>query len=57
MGQTILSFDQNFLKRLENAMQIENNHYINDSIGHIVLPPIQFLKFDIAFNIENSMSL
>ena len=38
-------------------MQFENNHYINDYMGHIVLPPIQFLKFDIAFDIENSMRL
>ena len=44
MGQTILSFDQNLLERLENATQIEKNHYIKDNMGQIVLLLIQFLK-------------
>ena len=44
MGQTKLSFDQNLLEGLENAMQIEKNHYIKDNMDQIVLPPIQFLK-------------
>ena len=44
MGQTILSFDQNLLERLENATQIEKNHYIKDNMGQIVLPLIHFLK-------------
>ena len=44
MGQTVLSFDQNLLERLENATPIEKNHYMKDNMGQIVLPPIQFLK-------------
>ena len=44
MGQTILSFDQNLPQRLENATQIEKNHYIKDNMGQIVLFLIQFLK-------------
>ena len=44
MGQTILSLDQNLPERLENATQIEKNHYIKDNMGQIVLSPIQFLK-------------
>ena len=43
MGQTVLSFDQNLLERLENATPIEKNH-MKDNMGQIVLPPIQFLK-------------
>ena len=42
MGQTILSFDQNLLERLENATKKSN--YIKDNMGQIVLPLIQFLK-------------
>ena len=44
MGQTILSFDQNSLERLENTTQFEKNHYIKDKMGQIVLTPIRFLK-------------
>ena len=54
MGQTVLSSNQNLLERLENATQIQNNHYIKDNMGQIVLRPIQFSN---AFEIENSMSL
>ena len=54
MGQTVLSSDQNLLERLENATQIQNNHYIKDNMGQIVLRPIQFSN---AFETENSMSL
>ena len=44
MEKTVF-FDQNLLERLENAMQIEINHYIKENMGQIVLPLIQFLKF------------
>ena len=44
MGQTILSFDQNSLERLENTTQSEKNHYIKDNMGQVVLAPIRFLK-------------
>ena len=37
IGQNILSFDQNLLERLENALQIEKNHYIKDNMGQTVL--------------------
>ena len=44
MGQTVLFFDQNLLERLENATQIQKNHYIKDNMGQIALRRIQFLK-------------
>ena len=44
MGQTVLTFDQNVPERLENATQIEKNHYIKDKLGEIVLPRIKFFK-------------
>ena len=44
MGQTILPFDQNLPERLESVTQIEKNHYIEASMGKIVLLLIQFLK-------------
>ena len=34
MGQTVLSFDQNLLERLENTTQIEKKH-IMDNMGLI----------------------
>ena len=37
IGQNILSFDQNLLERLENALQIEKNHYIKDNMGQTAL--------------------
>ena len=44
MGQTILSFHQHFVERLENTLQIRKK-YIKDNMGQIILRPIQFLKF------------
>ena len=44
MGQTVQSFDQNFLEKLENATLIKKTHYIKHNMGQIVMPPIQFLK-------------
>ena len=44
MSQTLFSFYQTLLETLENATQIEKNHYIKDNMGQIVLPLIQFLK-------------
>ena len=44
MGQTILSFHQHFVERLENTMQIRKKYYIKDNMGQIILCPIQFLK-------------
>ena len=43
MCQTVLSFDQNLSEignLLENATQMENNHYINDNMSQILLSPI-----------------
>ena len=42
MGQTVLSLDQNLLKRLEKALQIKKRkkNHMKDNIGQIVLPLI-----------------
>ena len=32
MGQTILSFHQHFVERLENTMQIRKKYYIKDNM-------------------------
>ena len=54
MCQTVLSFDQNLSETLENATQIENNHYIKDNMSQVCCLQFSFL---IAFEIENSIGL
>ena len=39
-----MSIDQKLLERLKNLTPIEKNHYIQDNMGQVEFPTIQFLK-------------